>query len=1008
MGSQVQFRILGPLEVLVDGRRVPLRGPRQERALAALLLEAGRATTFDQLTDAVWEDPPASARRQIQDLITSLRRTLTAHGARRDLIATERAGYALRLAPGELDAHRFEQLVSQARGAAATEPPAAARTLRRALELCRGRTLAGIDARPLEPAVARWEERRLAVTEECLTLELDGGHHHRLVDELLGLVREHPLRERLVELLMLALHRSGRSPEALEAYQQLRRRLHEELGLDPGGSVQELHRAILRGEATPAPPALPVPAQLPLDVPGFTGRRAELAWLDITLDSGIDTVPVAVISGTAGVGKTALAVRWARTVRDRFPDGQLYVNLRGYHPEQPMPPADALAGFLAALGVVGADVPQGLDDRAARYRSETADRRMLILLDNAHSVEQVRPLLPGGDTTVAVVTSRDSLAGLVAVHGAHRLDLDRLPPDEALALLRRLIGERVDAGPEAAATLAEQCAWLPLALRVAAELAVSRPAAPLAKLVLELEDRQRRLDLLDGGGDPHAAVRVVFSWSLQHLPDEATGMFGLLGLHPGPDFDPYAAAALAGTDLEAAHRILAQLARAHLVHSNGLGRYGMHDLLRAYALQLGAGDDPGRRQSALDRLFEYYRRTASLATGAAYPYEREQHPPVPPALTPTPALPDPETALGWLDTELPNLLATAGYATDHGSPAQVLHLSAVLHQHLRTRGRYHEAETLHHQALSTARATGERAGQLAALNSLGNIYLRQTRQEQAAGCYRQALGIARAIADPAGELEALGGLGYVHLLTGRYEQAAEHYERVLRLATATGHRVGELDALSGLGHVHLRHGRHEQAAEHYERALLLARATGHRIGELNALQGVAGVHRLQGRYEQAAEHFGQMLLLARATGHRAGELTALAGLGHLHRQQRRFAQASDHYGQLLRLTEEGGDRNWQFEARQGLGRLAVATGRPKAAITHHEQALLIATELGQPDDQARAHDGLARAHHALDRHEQARDHWQRALDILTSLGIDHSDDEEASVAAIRAQLAGLG
>ncbi|MPZ29228.1 MAG: AfsR family transcriptional regulator, partial [Micromonosporaceae bacterium] len=299
-------------------------------------------------------------------------------------------------------------------------------------------------------------------------------------------------------------------------------------------------------------------------------------------------------------GKTALAVHWAHRVRDRFPDGQLYVNLRGYDPDQPVAPADALARFLTGLGVAGPDVPLELEDRAARYRSEVAGRRMLVVLDNAATVEQVRPLLPGTGKCLVAVTSRDSLAGLVAVDGAHRLDLDLLPPRDAVALLRRLVGERVDAEPEAALTLVDQCARLPLALRVAAELAASRPAVPLAELVAELSDRQRRLELLDAGGDPHAAVRVVFSWSIRRLSPETARTFRLLGLHPGPDFDPYAAAALADTTLEQAGRELEQLVRAHLIHTTAPARYAMHDLLRIYAIQLVTEEDSDTdRQAAL-------------------------------------------------------------------------------------------------------------------------------------------------------------------------------------------------------------------------------------------------------------------------------------------------------------------------------------------------------------------------------------------------------------------------
>ncbi|MCA1676642.1 MAG: ATP-binding protein, partial [Actinobacteria bacterium] len=337
-----------------------------------------------------------------------------------------------------------------------------------------------------------------------------------------------------------------------------------------------------------------VPHQLPPGTAHFVGRVDELDQLSKLLDTAIEdggTVVISAVSGTAGVGKTALALRWAHRVRDEFPDGQLYVNLRGYDPDQPLSSGDALAGFLRALGVAGQDIPLEVEERAAAYRSLLDGRRMLVVLDNASSVEQVRPLLPGTPSAVVVVTSRDALAGLVARDGAARLDLDLLPPEDAVALLGALIGGRVAAEPDAASALAGQCARLPLALRLAAELAAARPGTPLAALVAELADQQRRLELFDADGDPRTAVRAVFSWSYQHLPAEAARAFRLLGLHPGPDLEPYAAAALTHTGVEQAQHLLDLLARAHLVQAAIPGRYGMHDLLRAYATYLAGLED---------------------------------------------------------------------------------------------------------------------------------------------------------------------------------------------------------------------------------------------------------------------------------------------------------------------------------------------------------------------------------------------------------------------------------
>jgi tetratricopeptide (TPR) repeat protein/transcriptional regulator with XRE-family HTH domain len=778
------------------------------------------------------------------------------------------------------------------------------------------------------------------------------------------------------------------------------------IGADRDGFCQ-----IAAGEPTEPSTNSRTPAQLPADVSAFTGRAEQLAQLDAQLAGAGDqpnAMIISALSGTAGIGKTALAVHWAHRVRDGFPDGQLYVNLRGHGPDQPMTSADALTRFLSALEVAGQEVPNDLDERAARYRSELADRRMLIVLDNAGSVEQIRPLLPGSSSSTVVVTSRDRLAGLVAVHGAHRLELDLLPANEAITLLRRLIGPRCDAEPEAAAALAGHCALLPLALRVAAELAASRPSITLAELVAELDDQQRRLDLLDCGGDPHAALRTVLSWSIQRLPLDVAATFRLLGLHPGPDIDPHAVAALAGTDLDVVHRRLELLSRAHLVQSTRPGRYGMHDLLRVYAAELARTQDPDEiRHAALSRLLDHYRHTASMAMDTVYPHERDRRPRVPPTDASAPDLSEVNKAAGWLDIELPNLLAAARHAADHGWPEHTLDLSVILHRHLRIRSRYSDARTLHHQALTTARTIGDRSGELNALTGLGWVHLMQRQHEQALDHFEQAWEVTRTIGDPVGELDALRGLGWVHRMRGRHEQALDYYEQALEIARTTGDRAGELDPLNCLGGMHRLLGRYEQALDHYRQALELARATGHRSGELNALTELALLHRLRSRHDQALDHCRQALEIARATGHRSGELNALTGIATIHRLRGRYEGAQDNYQQVLGLAREAGDRNWQFEALYGLGRLHHTSGSATAALAHLQQALEFATALGQPDDQARAHDGLAHAHQALNQPEQARQHWQQVLDILTSIGTDHTEDQEANTSTIRDNLAAL-
>jgi tetratricopeptide (TPR) repeat protein len=732
----------------------------------------------------------------------------------------------------------------------------------------------------------------------------------------------------------------------------------------------------------------------------FTGRAVELADLGKIHDAS--TVVITAIDGMAGVGKTALAVQAAHQMVERYPDGQLFIDLHGYTDGvAPVEPGEALDWMLRALGVPGQRIPSDLGQRAGLYRSRLAEQRMVIVLDNAATEAQVTPLLPGAPGCVVLVTSRRRLTGL---DNTHTLSLDTLSSRDAAALFRSSVSDSSLAGqsPDLVTELVELCGGLPLAIRIAAARLRSHPAWDLAHLIARLRDQQHRLVELTAG---QRSVTAALDLSYQDLSADLQRTYRLLGLHPGPEIDAYPAAALLGTTLLAAGRMLEELLEAHLLQEPVPGRYRFHDLTRAHAAHTAARDEtPDGARAALDRLLDYYRHAASVAVDVAYPYEHERRPQIPAARTPGPDLSDPATAFDWLNGELPNLLAIARYATEHDRPAHLLHLSTILHRHLRTRGPHDDAATLHQQALTAARATGDRAAEIEALTVLGHIHRLQNRYEQATDHYHEALRLARATGHRTGEMDALLGAGNIHRLQGRYEQATEHYEQALRLAHDLGHRVGELDALAGLGNLHLVQGRYEEATDHLGRTLSLARATGHRPGELDALTVLGMVYRLQGRYEEATNHLVPALQLARAMGHRPGEQAVLTGLGQIERTQGRYGPATDHYRRLLDLANETGDRNWQFEAWQGLGRIQHSTGHPHAAISHHDRALALATELGQPDDQARAHDGLAHARRALRQDEQARTHWQQALDILTRLGVDHTDDEETTVPAIRAHL----
>jgi len=706
----------------------------------------------------------------------------------------------------------------------------------------------------------------------------------------------------------------------------------------------------------------------------FAGRTSELAALDDLIGErgqAGDPVVISAIGGTAGVGKTALAVRWAHQVGHLFPDGQLYVDLRGFGPEPPVRAEDALDGFLRALGMPGQEIPAGADERAAAYRSLIAGRRALVLLDNAVSAEQVRPLLPGSGSCAVVVTSRVSMGGLVALDGARRLEIDVLPLTDAVSLLRSLIGAKVDADLGSAVTLADQCDRLPLALRVVAELAVGRPGSSLAELAGELADEQRRLDLLDAGDDPRTAVRAVFSWSYRQLSDDSARTFRLLGLHPGPDFDEYAAAVLTGTERESARRALELLVRVHLISPTQAGRYRMHDLLRAYAAAQAHHDDTDRdRRAALTRLFDRYLVLAAAAMDVLIPAERHRRPriEVPAQPVPGPALTDAGEGRAWLDAHLATLTAMAVSTAAHGWPSHTTRLSSTVWRYLDNGGHYSEAITIAAQAHFAARQTGDLPGQARALNNLGLADWQQ----------------------------------------GRYQQATDHHQQAVVALHRIGDSVGEARSLGNLGVVYERLGRYQEATERLQEALTLFRDMDDSYGEAYTLINLGSVQERLGDYQQATDHLEQALALLSPVGDRYGTPYALAGLGAVERQQGRHQQAIGHLEQALALHRESGDRPGAAEALNNLGEVFLAAGQPDNARAQHETALDLAAQIGDRYQQARAHDGLAAAYRTGGDTELARAHWQQALSIYQALTVPQARVVQAHLTTLSRPAADSG
>ncbi|BCY08696.1 tetratricopeptide repeat protein [Actinoplanes sp. L3-i22] len=981
-----EFGVLGVVQARIDGRLAELGHARQRSVLGILLVEAGRPVTVDQLIDRVWGGhAPQRAAGALYSYLSRLRGAIA--GADRVEIRREPGGYLLTVDPQTVDLHRFRRLMTQARAA---EPDrAAADLITQALGLWRADPFAGLDTPWLDGMRRTLLGERFAAELDRNDVLLRLGRHGELLAGLLAAVAEHPLDERLAGQAMLALYRCGRQADADEQYRRIRRGLADELGSDPGAALRRLHEQILAAEPAlevpaggpGAPVAAPVqvPAQLPADVRAFTGRTEELAALDRLLVSpGGDEPPltVALLSGTAGVGKSALAVRWAHRVRDAFPDGQLYVNLRGYDAEQPVAVGDALAGFLSALGIRGPEIPAGTDERAGRYRSEVTGRRMLVLLDNASSVEQVRPLLPGTGSCLVLITSRDSLPGMVAVHGAERVNLDLLPLGDALGLLRRLIGVRVDEEPAAAEVLARSCARLPLALRIAAELAADRGDVPLTELVAELGDHRVRLDLLDAGGDPRAEVRAVFSWSYRNLPAAAARVFRLLGLHPGETAHVDAVAALTDTDPGEARRLLGVLVRASLVQAGRGGRYSMHDLLRAYAGELAAGHDPEpERRAALTRLFDHYLAGSVAATATLYPQDGAA------------VDGDPDAARAWIEAERPNLAVVCTYATAHGWYRHTVELAETLFRYLDAGGPAVEAVTVTASAVAAAQAGGDRAAQARALSHLGRLHRRQGRPHKAAETYRQALDLYAQLGEPAAEAMVLRNLGSVDWLLGDYRQAAEHYQRAWTRYEQLADDAGQADALVRLGLIDARLGDEKQAEQRFTSALELYTALGDPFSEAYVLSLLARLPHRPAPLEQAAAALEQSLGTVRRSGDRTAEAYVLSDLAAVLAGQDRLAEAAGHLRAALVLHRRIGDRASEAEALNDLGRVLRAGGDIGEARVQHGQALELSEEIGDRYETARAHDGIAAALREAGDLDRARSHQQRAGQLFAELRV---------------------
>src|SRR5580693_5876043 len=825
----MRFRLLGPLEIRTgedDWRGIG--APKWRAVLAALLINAGQIVPADALINEVWGDtPPAKAGNLISIYVLRLRRLLGYTDS--TILATRAPGYLLRLRPGDTDAQVFEALVREGRRAyAAGDPERAAAQLAEALALWHGSPLADVPPTPLiETEAERLADLRLDAAELRITAELACGSHAQVIPELRRLLADHALRENLWLLLMRALDGAGRHAEALEAYGQARSVLAEELGVDPGAELRKCYAELLAkdneltkdagdapgsisagtvtaGSRPPAPVVearvsrpVPAPAQLPADVADFTGREDQVKHLcDLLVGGGVDADPgavrIALVAGSGGLGKTSLAVHAAHRVSGSFPDGQLYVDLLGATP-QPLPPADVLARFLRDLGVDGRDIPADDDERAARYRTLLAGRRLLVVLDNARDAAQVRPLLPGTASSAVLITTRSRMPDLASTR---LVDLNVLADDEALILFTRVVGdERASAEPEATAELLLACAGLPLAIRICAARLNTRSGWTIGAMASRLRDEHRRLDELKVGD---MAVRASFQVSFASLradvqPDAVApaDAFRLLGLWQGPSISSAAAAALFGTPEHLSGDALETLVDTHLLESTSPDRYKFHDLLRVYSSERAVADLSAQaRDAAVGRLLHWYMRTSDAAGTAVAPHgyniPLEPLGDDPPPLNFTGV----DDALSWYDSERVNLVAATRQASFVGLHEVAWRLPAPLFQIFETRGNWVDLVTTHRTALGSARHVGNRKGEAWVLTNLGYA-LGMSGDSEGIGCLEQAVAISREVGDRSGESRAANNLAEVYTRLGRSEEAIDLLRRGLELSRAAGRRFGE-------------------------------------------------------------------------------------------------------------------------------------------------------------------------------------------------------------------------
>ena len=937
----MRFALLGPLSVRDDEAPVRVTGKLRRTLLAALLLDAGTPVSADRLAGLLWG--PDAAAGTSAALHTQLMRLRQALGDE-DRIRAVPPGYLIDVEPGELDLHVFaEQYAAGRRELAEREWTEASRRFGAALAVWRGRPLADIPALAEDPRIRELEETHLHALHGRIEAELNLGRHHELLGELRALTTQHPRREAFHGQLMLALHRAGQPDEAAAAYDEYEKSLLEELGIEPGAELRALREAVrLADPALSLPPNPNAPRQLPADTRTFTGRAAELAELVAAAGQAAGTLVVSALDGLGGIGKTALAVHAAHRVADRFRDGQLFIDLRGYPAGgAAMPAEEALAYLLRSLGVAPNAIPGGAHERAELYRAKLADSRTLIVLDNAADREQVGPLLPGAPGCLVLITSRDRLAGL---DGARTLTLDVLGPQEAVDLLVKIVGpERgVTDGP-AVRELAALCGHMPLALRIVAARLRHTAALTVEDVLAELRNEGARLGrLTDGERD----LTSVFESSFANLPGPQQRALRLLGVLPGPDIDAYAAASLLDLELETAGGLLDSLLDRSLLIQQAEGRYGMHDLVRAYVRTLmDAGSEEAG--AARDRLLDYYQHTAWIASRhSSAGTTRWRARPSAEAAGPVPELPDLPAALSWLRAERANLLATI--TSEGTAPAQRIELTSATGVLLHREGPWPLAMELHEAAAREALRLGDRIAQADALRNVGQV--------------ASMLGIDAA------------------------ERTQAAFDAALEIYRESAHRQGEADILLRIGQVRYREGDAAGSLAAAQEVLPIVRENGDRLGEAQALQSMAMAEQLLGQNAQARLSLGGAASICRELGNTQAEATTLALLGYLECDMGEFLAAAETLAQALRVTRSVGHPQTEAGVLNSLGRVHAMLGLHDQAEAELSRALGIYRGIGYEFGIALVLQTLGQARTVARDLDAAIEHLEESLEFFTAKG----------------------